>query len=204
MRNENRVSVEVSELKKLFAEEGVLAVSDARCRRFSRYCFKLLLEEGFLTRVSRGIYSHAGAKAAETMNYEEVCKMRPDAVMCLATALRIHGLTDENPHRIHVAIPKNARFPENVVGVSLHRFSREAWEFGIEERMGGYGKYRVYSVEKTLADCFKFRSAVGPDVAIAAFREAAGKGIIDWDNLWEAMKVCRMTKVMRPYLESFQ
>lgn len=203
MKNTSRLDQELERLRKLFVEEGVLSVADERCRGFSRYCLKKLLEEGFLTRVSRGVYSHAGVKARESMNYEEIAKVRADAVLCLTTALRIHGLTEENPHRIHVAIPQKARFPKGLTAVQLHRFSPKAWSLGVEERQGGYGPYRVYSVEKTLVDCFKFRSVVGLDVAIAALREAVSKRLVNWDCLWQAMGVCRMTKVMRPYLESF-
>ena len=203
MKNTPQHDQDLGRLRKIFAEEGILSVADERCRGFSRYCLKKLLEEGFLTRVSRGVYSHAGRNASETMNYEEIAKVRADAVLCLTTALRIHGLTDENPHRIHVAIPQKARFPKGLPAVHLHRFSPKAWSFGIEDRRGGYGPYRVYSVEKTVVDCFKFRSEVGLDVAIAAFREAVSRRLVNWDRLWQAMSVCRMTKVMRPYLESF-
>ena len=118
------------------------------------------------------------------MNYEEIAKVRADAVLCLTTALRIHGLTEENQHRIHVAIPQKARFPKGLTAVQLHRFSPKAWSLGVEERQGGYGPYRVYSVEKTLVDCFKFRSVVGLDIAIAALREAVSKRLINWDRLW--------------------
>lgn len=204
MKNTSQIDPELGRLRKLFAEEGVLSVADERCRGFSRYCLKKLLDDGYLMRVSRGVYSHAGVKVCETMNYEEIAKVRADAVLCLTTALRIHGLTDENPHRIHVAIPQKARFPKGLTSVQLHRFSSKAWSFGIEERKGGYGPYRVYSVEKTLADCFKFRNEIGIEVAISAFREAVSKRLVNWDRLWQAMRVCRMTKVMRPYLESFE
>jgi len=193
---------EHEKLRRVFARAGVLAVSDAKCRCFSRYAFSQLMKEGFLTRVSRGVYAHAGRRTRETMSYEEIAKVRPDSVLCLFSALRIHGLTDENPSRIHVAIPLGKRFPRGISSVQVYHLSQDIWSHGIEERQGGYGPFKVYSIEKTLVDCFKFRSVVGLDVAIAALKEAGEKGKIDWDKLWKAMEVCRMTKVMRPYVES--
>ena len=192
---------EIDELKKLFEQEGVLAVGEAKCRGFSRYAFSQLMKDGFLSRVSRGVYAHAGARTRETMNYEEIAKIRPDAVLCLFSALRVHGLTDENPSRVHVAIPKGIRFPKGVDSVRLYHISPKCWAYGIETRHGGYGDFRVYSVEKTIADCFKFRSSVGLDAAIAALKEAVRRGILNWDGLWKALEICRMTKVARPYLE---
>ena len=193
---------ETEQLKKIFEQEGVLAVTDEKCRGFSRYAFSQLLKSGFLTRAARGVYAHAGERTRETMSYEEVAKIRPEAVLCLFSALRVHGLTDENPSRIHVAIPQGKRFPRGVASVQVYHLSPASWSFGIEEHQGGYGPFKVYSVEKTLADCFKFRSVVGLDVAIAALKEASNKGKINWNKLWRAMEVCRMTKVMRPYVES--
>ena len=193
---------ETEQLKKIFEQEGVLAVADEKCRGFSRYAFSQLVKSGFLTRAARGVYTHAGERTRETMSYEEVAKIRPEAVLCLFSALRVHGLTDENSSRIHVAIPQGKRFPRGVASVQVYHLSPAAWSLGIEERQGGYGSFKVYSIEKTLVDCFKFRSVVGLDVAIAALKEAANKGKIDWNKLWRAMEVCRMTKVMRPYVES--
>ena len=193
---------ETEQLKKIFEQEGVLAVTDEKCRGFSRYAFSQLVKSGVLTRAARGVYTHAGERMRETMSYEEVAKIRPEAVLCLFSALRVHGLTDENPSRIHVAIPQGKRFPRGVDSVRVYHLSPAAWSFGIEEHQGGYGQFKVYSIEKTLVDCFKFRSVVGLDVAIAALKEAANKGKIDWNKLWQAMEVCRMTKVMRPYVES--
>ena len=76
MKNTPQLEQDLGRLRKIFAEEGILSVADERCRGFSRYCLKKLLEEGFLTRVSRGVYSHAGRNASETMNYEEIAKVR--------------------------------------------------------------------------------------------------------------------------------
>jgi len=193
---------ELEKLKRVFARAGVLAVSDAKCRSFSRYAISKLVKDGFLMRVSRGVYAHAGERTRETMSYEEIAKVRPDAVLCLFSALRVHGLTDENPSRIHVAIPQGKRFSRGVASVQIYHLSPAVWSHGVEERQGGYGPFKVYSIEKTLVDCFKFRSVVGLDVAIAALKEAGEKGRIDWNKLWKAMEVCRMTKVMRPYVES--
>jgi len=193
---------EIEKLRGVFKRAGVLAVSDAKCRGFSRYAFSMLVKEGFLTRVSRGVYAHAGERTRETMSYEEIAKVRPEAVLCLFSALRVHGLTDENPSRIHVAIPQGKRFPQGVTSVQVYHLSPAIWSWGVEKRQGGYGPFKVYSVEKTIVDCFKFRSVVGLDVAIAALKEAGEKGKIDWNKLWKAMEVCRMTKVMRPYVES--
>ncbi len=61
---------------------------------------------------------------------------------------------------------------------------------------------RVYSPAKTVADCFKYRNKVGMEVALEALRECLKRRKATFDQLWIAAKHCRMTNVMRPYLEA--
>ena len=91
--------------------------------------------------------------------------------------------------------------PKHELPLEIYRFSPESYAFGIKSVKTKDGQIKVYSVEKTIADCFKFRNVVGLDVAIAALKDAKTKRLIDHDRLWAAMKVCRMEKVMQPYLE---
>ena len=67
----------------------------------------------------------------------------------------------------------------------------------------GFGAVRVYSPEKSIADCFKYRNKIGLDVAIEAlrtYRERTRKP--DYQALSRFAKVDRVEKVMRPYLEA--
>ena len=57
-------------------------------------------------------------------------------------------------------------------------------------------------VAKTVADCFKFRNLVGLDVAIEALRDALRARAATVDELWKYAQICRVTKLMRPYLEA--
>jgi hypothetical protein len=61
---------------------------------------------------------------------------------------------------------------------------------------------RVYCPEKTLADCFKYRNKIGLDVAIEALKLYRERKPIKVDDLLRFGKVCRVEKVMRPYLEA--
>jgi len=61
---------------------------------------------------------------------------------------------------------------------------------------------KTYNLAKTIADCFKYRNKVGLDVALEALREAWRARRVTSDELWRYAKVCRVSNVMRPYLES--
>jgi predicted transcriptional regulator of viral defense system len=81
-------------------------------------------------------------------------------------------------------------------------FSGAAFTFGVERHVIDGIPVRVYSAAKTVADCFKFRSKVGLDVALEALREGLRAKRVSRDSVWAAAKVCRVTSVIRPYLEA--
>jgi hypothetical protein len=60
---------------------------------------------------------------------------------------------------------------------------------------------RVYSAEKTLADCFKYRNKIGLDVALEAIRLYFERKPVKVDELMHYAAVCRVRKVIRPYVE---
>jgi len=86
--------------------------------------------------------------------------------------------------------------------IRLVRMSGPTLRFGVKEYASSGATLRVFSPAKTVADCFKFRNKIGLDVAIEALRESRRTKKATMDELWAAAKVCRVTNVMRPYLES--
>ena len=61
---------------------------------------------------------------------------------------------------------------------------------------------KVYSLEKTVADCFKFRHQIGQDVAIEALREWHRLKTKNLKKLFYFARLCRVERVMKPYLEA--
>jgi hypothetical protein len=80
-------------------------------------------------------------------------------------------------------------------------FSENAYQYGIEEHNAQGVTFRVYSVAKTFADCFKYRHKIGLDVAIEAIKESVINKT-DINEIWEAAKVCRVQNIIRPYMEA--
>ena len=189
------------QLKALFVEKGILSLSDEACRAFPRSYFSVLAREGYVNRIGAGVYSCSKHDGSESMDYAEAYRVAPNGVVCLFSALRIHGITLENPHRTHIALPRGARRPTTALPLEFHSFTGAAYAFGIEERTTADGPFKVYSVEKTVADCFKFRNVVGIDVAVAALKDAKEKRLLSPDRFWEALKVCRVARIARPYME---
>ena len=154
-------------------------------------------------RTGLGLYVAGVEGMTEKHTFAEVALRVPRGIICLLSALSFHGLTTQLPSEIWVAIGPKARRP-NGGGASIHpiHFSGEALTAGVEVHEIEKVAVRIYSAGKTVADCFKHRNKIGMDVAREALRDCWAKRKATLDELWRYAKICRVAKVMQPYMES--
>ncbi len=162
-----------------------------------------LAREGLLEKVGRGLYAPADAAVSEHRSLAEVAKRTPRGVICLLSALSFHGLTTQSPFEVWLAIGPKDRAPRPAgVGLRVVRFSGKARDAGIQTAVIDGVSVRVYGPAKTVADCFKFRSKVGVDVAIEALRDCVAQKLSSADELAAYARICRVAQVMQPYMEA--
>jgi len=162
-------------------------------------------QSGELEKVARGQYVIPGATLPDDMGLVMVATASPTAVVCLLTALRVHQIGTQAPSEIWIAIDRRTAKPRiDYPPTRVVRFSGAAYSFGIEIRDFGGVPVRLYSAAKTVADCFKYRNKIGLDIAVEALRDGLNRRLFTRDSLWEAACVCRVSRVMRPYLEAVQ
>ncbi|HEX9734045.1 MAG TPA: type IV toxin-antitoxin system AbiEi family antitoxin domain-containing protein [Thermoanaerobaculia bacterium] len=189
----------------LIRETGVLRSRDLDRHEIPRASLQRLVRRGEVERVGRGLYMLPDAAVTEHHSLVEACKRVPQGVVCLLSALRFHDLTTQNPFEIWLAIPQRAWRPRaDEVALRIVYLSSSAYEAGIEEHRIEGTTIRVYSAAKTVADCFKFRSKIGLDVALEALKDFRDKYRAGLDDLWRFAKTCRVSRVMRPYLEALE
>ncbi len=125
----------------------------------------------------------------------------PKGVVCLISALAVHRMTTQIPHAVYLAIPANDQAPAlQFLPLRLFWYSKAVYENGIvQEKMDGT-PIRVYSPEKTLADCFKYRNKLGIEVCVEALNLYRRRGRMKMDFIERFAKLCRVERVMRPYL----
>ena len=187
----------------LAAQRGVLRARDLDSAAIPRATLSRLIDSGRLKKLSRGLYALPDRPLSEYHQLAEVAARCPLGVYCLLTALRFHQLTTQNPHELWLALPNKAHAPRvEYPPVRIIRYSGPALNEGIEFHTVDGVPVRVYSVAKTVADCFKHRHKIGLDVALEALRECRRERRATGDDLWRYAKICRVANVMRPYLES--
>lgn len=126
-----------------------------------------------------------------------------NAVICLVSALAYHEITTQIPHGISIALPRQSRPPSlDYPPLEVHRFSGQTYSAGIETHQIDGVSVKIYSPEKTLADCFKFRNKIGMDLVLEALRLYRARRKFNLGELLKYARICRVEKVMRPYLEA--
>ena len=187
----------------LLAQKGLLRPSDLDAIGAPRVTLTRMTATGLLEKVGRGIYCLPERRGSELDGLVTITTKVPQAVCCLLTALQFHELTTQLPRQIWIAMPRGSHTPKiDYPPVKMVQFTGEAFAHGIETHLRDGVVVRVYSVAKTIADCFKHRNKIGMDVALEALKDARTQGRVDFDELWRCAKVCRVANVMRPYMEA--
>ena len=160
-------------------------------------------DSGALEVVSRGMYRLADSPPLGNPDIVTVATRIPGGVICLISSLAFHELTTQIPHEVHVALPRGAEEPRlDHPPIKTYRFTGKAFTQGVESHELDGVNVRIYSPEKTLADCFKFRNKVGLDTVVEAVRFYRERRSIRVDHLMRYAGICRVKKIIRPYLEA--
>ena len=193
----------MEKLRRLADNQPVIRAADLERLAVPRNYLGRLVQEGRLERIGRGLYSSTDHSPSENRTLVEVSRKVPQAVVCLSSALRFHELTTENPFKVWIALKQGAWSPRmDYPPVHVVRFSGAALSFGVVRHQVEGTEVKVYTPAKTVADCFKFRSKIGTELALRALRECFREKKATMDELWEAAKICRVANVMRPYMET--
>ena len=182
---------------------GLVRPKDLTQRGLPRIALTRLVRHGLLIRVGRGLYSLPDRPVTENVFIAEVSRKYPQGIICLLSALRVHELTTQSPFEVWLAIPNKSRPPKmEHPPLRIVRFSGVALTEGINEQQVDGVPVRITNIARTVADCFKYRNKIGLEVALEALEEAWKNKRTNMDELWYYASVCRVTNIIRPYLES--
>jgi predicted transcriptional regulator of viral defense system len=170
--------------------------------KLTRARLRTLVRTGQAERVGRGLYRRPG-EVTELDTVATVSARVPGAVVCLLTALAIHRIGTQLPAEVWIAIDRKARKPrtENLP-IRIVRFSKALLSYGIEERTVQGVAVKLTSPARTVVDCFRYRNKLGMDVALEALKDGLATRRVTVPALVRAAQVCRVERVLKPYLEA--
>lgn len=182
---------------------GVLRMADALRAGIHRRTLYSMRDAGEVESLARGLYRLVDTAPLAHPDLVTVTARVPHGVVYLVSALAYHDLTTQVPHEVWLAVPRNSEPPRlDYPPVRVVRLSPAPYAAGIETHQLDGVSVKVYSREKTLADCFKHRNEIGLDTVLEAVRRYKGQGRVDADALLRYAAVCRVARVARPYLEA--
>lgn len=163
-----------------------------------------LRDQGDIEQLGRGLFRLSTAHPLRNPDLIPIAVRVPRSVVCLISALAYHDLTTQVPHTIDLALPTHAQVPKTGgIPIRVFWFSQRSYRSGIEVVRMDKVPIRIYSVEKTIADCFKYRNKIGLDVAIEALRTyKQRKRKRNIQALMKFAQIDRVLRVMRPYMEA--
>ncbi len=182
---------------------GILRRREALKLGVPEYIIYEMTKRGDLIKEARGLYKLAESEPLSNPDLVQVSLLIPKGVVFLISALYFHRLTTQIPHWVYLALPRGTNYPK-VEYPPVKAFFRSAKQYasGIEEHTIDGVKVRIYSKEKTVADCFKYRKEIGKDVALEALKDYMSSASSNVSGLMEYARINRVEKFILPYVET--
>lgn len=156
-----------------------------------------------IVQLGRGLYRLADATESEHLDLMSVAMRIPDGVICLISALAFHEITTEIPHEVYLAIRHGKESPRlDYPPLRVFRFSDDTISAGVEKHKMEGVTLHIFNPAKTIADCFKFRHKIGIDTAVEALKLCLARRKARPAQILHFARLCRVERVMRPYLEA--
>jgi predicted transcriptional regulator of viral defense system len=185
------------------AHNGILKTSQALALGIAPRTLYAMRDSGLLRQISRGTFQLADQEPLSNPDLVTVAKRIPKAVICLISALHFYGLTTQIPHKVYLALPQSAVKPRlEFPPLDIIWLSDKAYSTGITEQSIDGIPIKVYSIEKIIADCFKFRNKIGNDIALEALKDYLRIPKRDIDRLISFARIDRVETLVSRYLEA--
>ena len=154
-------------------------------------------------RIGWGLYRLTEAELTEHYSIASVCARVPNAIICLLSALQVHGIGTQLPRHIWMGIPHKARPPvlKGLVGIRLVRFSAAALTYGVQETRFEDVPAHITSPARTIVDCFRFERLIGREAAVEALRESLYDRKVMSDEIMRVLEVLPSRR-LRAIMES--
>lgn len=194
----------IKEAENLFRQRGgILRTAEALKEGIHPRTLYFMRDHKYIELLCRGTYRLTELEPADQQDFVTVASNVKSGVICLISALSYHEITTQIPHEVYVAISRKTAYPRlKYPPTRFFRFSDKAFHAGIEAHKISGVDVKIYSPEKTVVDCFKYRNKLGLDVAIESLKFWRHRKNARIDKLVEYAEICRVYNVLKPYVEA--
>lgn len=185
------------------AKHGIARLAELRAAGATAAAVSRMEKAGQVVRLGRGLYQLPDAPLSAEFNLATAAKRVPKGVVCLVSALAFHGLTDQLPRKVWLAVSKSdwARRhtqPE----LRIVQMADRLLKADVETHAIDGVPVKIFGAARTVADCFRHRRTIGLSVAIEGLQEALRQRKATPAELARHAAQGGVATVMRPYLEA--
>ena len=182
---------------------GIVRLAELRSVGVTAATVSRMERDGEVIRLARGLYQLPDAPLETGHSLAEAAKRLPKGIVCLVSALAFHGLTDQLPKKVWLAIGKKDWAPRSDgMPIRVVRFTESLLAESVETHMIESVPVKVFGVAKTVADCFRHRNKIGLSVAIEGLQEALRQRKATPAEIAHQAEHGGVSTVIRPYLEA--
>jgi len=182
---------------------GYARMKDLKDRGFHTRIIAKAVEKGIIEKIKPGLYKLTDYAWDEHSGFVDISKAKNSAVICLTSALSYYELSSINPGTITVAVPKNTdKFHLNFPPIRVFYFRNNLYSSGIIEKNTISGKFKIYNIEKTICDMFRYRKKLGEDLALEGLKNYLKRKDADLVKLQDYAIKCCVKTVLLPYLKA--
>ena len=200
---QNRTNRDIA--REMLLDRGMVRSAEFRAEGVTGATIRRMLDSGEVRRLARGLYQLHDAPLEAGHSLAEATRRVAKGVVCLMSALSYHGLTDQLPQAVWLAVGKNDWAPRGAsdgVRLRIFRFSDAFLGEDVETTIIEGVPVNVFGVSKTIADCFRHRRSVGSDVALEGLQEALRQRKATPAEIARSAKSGGVSTIVRPYLEA--
>ena len=187
----------------MLAEQPIVRAYELRAAGVAAQTIKRAVDSGDLVRIARGLYQKAGSEIDAAQTLAEAAKRVPHGIVAMVSALAFHGLTDQMPRQVWMAISARDWAPAPTYPpLRIVEFRDRYLAQGVERHSISGIEVPIFSITKTLADVFRNSRLVDRSVAVEALRATLEQRRASPAQIAGAAVDADAWKIMRPYLEA--
>jgi len=191
----------------LNSNAGYATLKELKRQSFHSTLVKKMLDTDIIHKIKPGLYRLFDLAETNNFTLEQIdtAKAIPNSIICLLSALDFYDLTTFSSQKISIAIPRDKKISKSIYNynsVSVYHSVPNIYSLGIKEIDTKYGKIKIYDIEKTICDIFRFRDKLGENIAYESLKNyISNYKNADYFKLRRYAKICRVSKIINTTLK---
>ena len=161
-----------------------------------------LCNTGYLERIRHGYYQLADGNTSS--EEQLIATLIPKAIICVESALFHYGYSDFAPRKWSIAVPRSmSRTKLDIDALELQTYYVQSEIYGLGKTTADFNGVMlpVYDRERTICDCFKYRSRLDNEIFNKALNAYVNDSKKDLRNLSGYAKKLRVHKKVTELME---